>query len=229
MATDPYFIDHPARVRAIQGEMVRQGVDVYLGSRLRTISWVADAFFPWRTYMVIPRDGLPTVFTFVIDAARAADDSWLGTEHVLGYGPMGGQDQITLLANEIHRSLPGGKGVIGIESGMGTYLPEGHITHYEYEALRAAFPEAELRNSIGIIDELSRVKDAGTLNRFREASRLVDVGQAAVLDLARVACADPQTACRARDSATVPRAASASSRCSAAARPSSTAWRSSAR
>jgi Xaa-Pro aminopeptidase len=165
--------------------MTRLGVDIYLGSRLRTISWVADAFFPWRTYIVIPRDGLPTVFTFVIDAARAADDSWLGAEHVLGYGPMGGQDQITLLANEIRRFLPGGKGVIGIESGMGTYLPEGHITHHEYEALREAFPEAELRNSIGIIDELSRVKDAGTLNRFREASRLVDLGQAAVLDAIR--------------------------------------------
>jgi hypothetical protein len=125
MATDPYFIDHRARVRAVQREMANQGVDVYLGSRLRTISWVADAFFPWRTYIVIPAEGLPTAFTFVIDAARAADDSWLGPEHVLGYGPMGGQDQISLLANAIRPSLTGGKGVIGIESGMGTYLPEG--------------------------------------------------------------------------------------------------------
>jgi len=185
MVTDPYFIDHPTRVRAIQTEMARAGINVYLGTRLRTISWVADAFFPWRTYIVIPAEGLPTAFTFVIDAARAADDSWLGPEHVLGYGPMGGQDQITLLANEIRRSLPDGKGIIGIESGMGTYLPEGHLTHHEYESLRAAFPQAELRNAIGVIDGLSRIKDAGTLNRFREASRLVDIGQVAVLDAIR--------------------------------------------
>ena len=74
---DPYFIDFPKRVRDVQAAMQAEDIDVYLGSRLRTLSWLLDAFCPWRSFLVIPPEGLPTAFTFVIDAARVADDTWL--------------------------------------------------------------------------------------------------------------------------------------------------------
>lgn len=179
---DSYFIDFPKRVKAIQAEMGKQGIDVYLGSRLRTLSWTLDAFCPWRSYVVIPPDGLPTAVTFVIDASRVADDSWLDEEHVLGYGPMGGQDQIAVLSNLIEPHLKNNGGVVGIESGMATYLPEGNITHYEYECLTAALSNAQFRNAHDIVDRLSLIKDEGTINRFREASRIVDIGQQAVYE-----------------------------------------------
>jgi len=178
---DPYFVDCKGRVKDVQAAMARQGIDVYLGSRLRTLSWTLDAFCPWRSYVVVPPKGLPTAITFVIDAARVADDSWLDEEHVQGYGPMGGQDQIALLTGLIEPHLKGGKGVVGIESGMGNYLPEGHLTQYEYECLKAALPKAEFRNAHDIVDRLSLIKDQGTVNRFREASRIVDVGHREVL------------------------------------------------
>ena len=43
MTNDPYFIDFPGRIKAIQAEMKKDGVNVYLGSRLRTLSWTTDA------------------------------------------------------------------------------------------------------------------------------------------------------------------------------------------
>jgi Xaa-Pro aminopeptidase len=178
---DPYFIDFPGRVKSVQAGMKKQGIDVYLGTRLRTMSWITDVFCPWRSYIVIPPQGLPTAITFVIDAARVANDSWLGEEYVLGYGPMGGQDQITLLVNLIQPHLKAGKGVVGIESGMGTYLPEGHITQYEYESLKGALPKARFQNAHDIVDRLSLIKDEGTINRFRQASRIVDIGHREVL------------------------------------------------
>ena len=181
-SNDPYFIDFPGRVQAIQREMAADGIAVYLGSRLRTLSWVSDAFCPWRSYIVIPAEGLPTLFTFVIDAARVADDSWLDEDHVLGFAPMGGQDQIGQIAEFILDLLPGGRGRVGIESGMSNYLPEGNLTHYEYEAFQAALPDATLVNAYDIIDRLSLIKDEGTINRFREASRMVDLGHQAVWD-----------------------------------------------
>ena len=112
-SNDPYYIDFPARIRAIQAEMAKENIDVYLGSRLRTLSWTLDAFCPWRSFVVIPAEGLPTAFTFVIDAARVADDSWLDEEHVFGFAPMGGQDQIELIADFIKDLLPGEKGAGG--------------------------------------------------------------------------------------------------------------------
>ena len=74
---DKYYIDNPGRVKAIQAEMHKRGIDVYLGSRIRTMSFVMDAFCPWRSYIIIPSEGLPTFFTFIIDVTRVADETWL--------------------------------------------------------------------------------------------------------------------------------------------------------
>ena len=65
---------------------------------------------------------------------------------------------------------------------MAPYLPEGNLTQFEYESLRAALPDASFKNAHDILDELSLIKDAGTINRFREAGRLVDIGHRAVYD-----------------------------------------------
>jgi Xaa-Pro aminopeptidase len=177
---DPYFIDFPQRIKNIQTEMQNQNIDAYLGSRLRTLSWTTDAFCPWRSFVVIPADGLPTVFSFVIDAARIADDSWLDEDHVMGFAPMGGQDQIEQISDFIKDQLKGGNGRVGIESGMSNYLPEGWLTHYEYEQFKTALSDCELVNAHTIVDKLSLIKDAGTINRFKEASRIVDEGHKAV-------------------------------------------------
>jgi Xaa-Pro aminopeptidase len=179
---DPFFIDFPERIRNIQSEMAKEKIDLYLGSRLRTLSWTLDAFCPWRSFVVIPAEGLPTAFTFVIDAARVADESWLDESHVFGFAPMGGQDQIELISDFIKECLSGGRGRVGIESGMSNYLPEGNLTHYEFERFSAALPACELVNAHTIIDRLAMIKDAGTINRFREASRIVDIGHQAVFD-----------------------------------------------
>jgi Xaa-Pro aminopeptidase len=182
---DPYFIDFPQRIRSIQREMEKEELEVYLGSRLRTLSWTLDAFCPWRSFVVIPREGLPTAFTFAIDAARVADDSWLEPERVQGFAPMAGMDQIDQISRFI-RELPGnGRGRVGIEDGMSNYLPEGNLTHYEYQRFAAMLPDAELVNAHTLVDRLALVKDQGTINRFREASRQVDVGHQAVLDAIR--------------------------------------------
>jgi Xaa-Pro aminopeptidase len=184
MTNDPYFIDFPGRIKAIQEAMKKEGVDVYLGSRIRTMSWTTDAFFPWRSFIVIPPEGLPTAFTFVIDAARAADESWLDEDHVLGFAPMGGQDQISQISYMIDELLPDG-GVIGVEAGMSNYLPEGNLTYYEYKAFEEALHKCKLVNAHHIIDGLSLIKDEGTINRFREASRIVDEGHKAVYEAIR--------------------------------------------
>lgn len=165
--------------------MAEAGLDVYLGSRLRTLSWTTDAFCPWRSFIVIPADGLPTVFTFVIDAARVADDSWLDADHVLGFAPMGGQDQITAISDKIKDHLKGGKGLVGVEAGMSNYLPEGNLTHYEFQAFEEALSSCKLVNALDIIDNLSVIKDAGTINRFRKAGEITDAGHVAVFEAIR--------------------------------------------
>ena len=134
---------------------------------------------------MIPREGLPTAFTFAIDAARVADDSWLDPEQVQGFAPMAGMDQIEQISRFIRELPGGGRGRVGIEDGMSNYLPEGNLTHYEYQRFAAMLPDAELVNAHTLVDRLALVKDEGTINRFREASRQVDVGHQAVLEAIR--------------------------------------------
>jgi len=93
---------------------------------------------------------------------------------------MGGQDQIEQIADFIRDAIKGKKGRIGVESGMSNYLPEGFLTHYEYGQFEAALEGCELVNSHTLIDRLAMIKDQGTINRFREASRIVDEGHRAV-------------------------------------------------
>ncbi len=173
---DPYYIDNPARVKAVQKEMAKQGIDVYLGSRIRTLSWITDAFCPWRSYLIIPAEGLPTIFTFIIDALRVGDETWFDEDHVRAYAPMGGMDQISALTDFITEELGLKKGRIGYEDGMSTYTAEGNLSHYEFTQLNQALDGFEFVNSHEIIDSLSIIKDKGTINRFREASRIVDEG-----------------------------------------------------
>lgn len=175
----PYYIDNRARVRAIQAGMARRGLDLYIGSRPRTLSWVLDAFCPWRSYVAIPPEGDPVVFTFIVDSTRLADETWLPLDNVRAYAPMGGQDQVSVLSSYVLEELGLSRGRIGLETGLSVYTPEGNLSKYEWDALEAGLPGFELVNAHETVDELQVIKEPGVVARFREASRMVDVGQAA--------------------------------------------------
>ncbi|MHA2294661.1 MAG: M24 family metallopeptidase [Candidatus Hodarchaeales archaeon] len=188
-----YSIDHRKRLKSIQDEMDRWGLSVYLGSRLRTLSYVSDAFCPWRSFIVIPKEGDPALFTFIIDAERIKDDSWM--DDVRGFGPLGGGHQIDVITDEILDILPeSGSGKIGVELGMSNYLPEGNLTTEEYNAIAKRLPKAELVNSIDIIDKISMYKEPGEIARFRKASEIVDIGHEAVHDELEVGMTETEIA-----------------------------------
>jgi Xaa-Pro aminopeptidase len=152
---DKYYIDNPGRVQAIQAQMHKRNIDVYLGSRIRTMSFVMDTFCPWRSYVIIPSEGQPTFFTFVVDALRIGDETWIDGDHVRAYGPMGGMDQVSAITDFIKEELGIKKGRIGYEDGISAYTAEGNLTHWEYTHFK------------------------GTIERFRTASIIVDEGHKA--------------------------------------------------
>jgi len=182
---NPYFIDSLQRVQSVQAEMSKAGIDAYLGSRPRTLSWIADVFVPWRSYVLIPADGMPFLFTFFIDAARISSETWLDADHVLGYIGMPGVEPIPSIARVIKEQLQITRGRIAYEDGISVYTPEGYLTRYEHAQLQEHLPGAELVDAHAIIDRLSLIKDKGTINRFREAGRICDAGHQAVYEAVR--------------------------------------------
>jgi Xaa-Pro aminopeptidase len=181
----PCFIDSPQRVKDVQAEMQKAGIDAYLGSRPRTLSWIADTFVPWRSYVLVPAAGMPFLFTFFIDCARISSETWLDADHVLGYIGMPGVEPIPNIAKLITEQLHLTRGRIGYEDGISVYTPEGYLTRYEHALLQQHLPGAELVDAHAIIDRLSLIKDGGTINRFREAGRICDLGHQAVYEAVR--------------------------------------------
>src|SRR4030042_2811428 len=176
---DPYAVDIDKRISDIQSAMHERDIDVYLGSRVRTMSFITDAFVPWRSYIVIPAAGVPTFFTVVIDCARLLSETWMDEDHVRGYFGAGGAEQIDTIQYFIEEELDIKKGRLGYETGMATYTAEGWLTHYEFERFSEALPGFEFINAHDIVDGASLIKYEGTINRFREAGRIVDAGQRA--------------------------------------------------
>jgi Xaa-Pro aminopeptidase len=183
--SDPYFVDSRQRIREVQEEMQRQGIDVYLGSRPRTLSWTLDTFIPWRSYVVLPAEGLPHLFTFFIDCERIGSETWLDPEQISAYFGAPGMEPMPSIAKFIKERLRSPRGRVGIEDGISVYTPEGYLTRYEFDQLKRNLPDAELVDAHEIIDRLSLLKDAGTVNRFREAGRICDVGHRAVYEAIR--------------------------------------------
>ena len=178
----PYYIDNPKRVADLQSAMEKEGLDAYLGTRPRTLSFLLDAFIPWRSYVLVPRKGEPILHTFIVDATRVGDETWLSADNVRAYAPMGGQDPVSLISACLTEELGIAQGRLGVEDGIATYTAEGNLSHYEYTQIGAALPGWQLVNAHHLVDELSIIKDAATVARFREASRIVDVGQRAVFE-----------------------------------------------
>ncbi|NLZ25804.1 MAG: aminopeptidase P family protein, partial [Clostridiales bacterium] len=104
-----------------------------------------------KSYIVVPKEGLPTAFIFVIDAGRVADETWLPEENVMAFAPMGGMDQISIISSFINdECLKGKEGVVGVEAGMGCYLPEGNMTYYEYQRFEQELAPSKLVNALDL-------------------------------------------------------------------------------
>ena len=89
-------------------------------------------------------------------------------------------DQITQISDFILYALKIKKGRLAYETGLSNYTPEGNLSQYEYEMFTAAWPDFEFVNAHIIVDKLSLIKDEGTVNRFRQASRYTDIGHETV-------------------------------------------------
>jgi Xaa-Pro aminopeptidase len=178
--TNPYFIDSLQRTRDLQAKMQKQGIDVYIGTRPRTLTWIADVFIPWRSYLIIPVEGMPTLFTFFVDRDRIASETWIEDDRIIGYFGGTGLTPVPNIAALIRETVKGARGRIGFEDGISVFTPEGYLTKHEYDLLTSELPDAEFVDVHGIIDGLSLIKDQGTINRFREAGRICDIGHEAV-------------------------------------------------
>lgn len=185
------YINFPRRIARFQEEMKEAGVDVLVGTKLKTITHLSGGFVPWRSCIVVPAEGELQLITPVLDSSRLQDETWL--DSVAGYGALPGLqfiDMIVLRINEL--GLAGG--TIGVESGTSNYLPDGYITLFEYEELKGKLPEASFTNAVDLMDRFTLVKEPEEIKLMRQATALVDAAHEEVRDALRVGISEKQIA-----------------------------------
>ncbi len=163
-------IDYGQRLATLQNTMRERGADALVATRLKTITYLAGTFVPWRSAVVVPATGEPHLLTPGMDVNRVAEEGMLP---VSSYGRI---PMLETAANRL-RDLGLHEGTIAVEDGYSWYLPEGNITHEEYQMLAAGCPGAELVNLTEQIDRMMLIKEPAQIELMRQAAAMCDAAQ----------------------------------------------------
>ncbi len=183
-------MDPITRLAKMQAAVAEAGLDILVGTRLKTVTHACGGFCPWRSTVIIPATGKGeiTLICPSMDVNRLKEEGWL--RRVVGYSR---QSMMAAVAAQV-ADLGLSTGNIGIEDGASVYLPEGFITRAEYNDLAAQLPDAELIDGHRIIDRLAMIKGDAEVHLMRQAAAIVDRGQEAVAEALRPGMSEKQIA-----------------------------------
>lgn len=53
----PVSINYEKRLKKIRARMEEERIDVYVGTRLKSLTHICGCFIPWRSAVVFPKEG----------------------------------------------------------------------------------------------------------------------------------------------------------------------------
>ena len=165
------YIDYAARIKKIQEEMKKSNLDLFVGTRTVSLSYVAGAFIPWRSAVIVSKDGDVGLISMLLDCERLKNESWLS--NISPYAPLPGMDLMDLIINFI-KQHGAEKGRIGVELGHSPRGNTGYLFATEYELLKNALPQATFVNAINIVDRACYIKEPGEIKLLRQAAAIAD-------------------------------------------------------
>ncbi|HHO77165.1 MAG TPA: aminopeptidase P family protein [Deltaproteobacteria bacterium] len=167
------YIDYTKRLEKIREHMAARNIDVFIGTRTVSLTYTAGAFVPWRSAVLISKDGYAGLVTMLIDNARLNSESWLDT--ITPYAPIPGMDMFDIVVSQI-RANGWDRAVIGVELGHSPRGNTGYLFATEYEFLLKSLPEATFVNALEVMDRASYIKDPEEILLLRQASAITDAG-----------------------------------------------------
>jgi len=163
-------IDHGKRLSRVRAEMSALGIDAFVGTRTVSLSYVAGAFVPWRSAVVVTRDYAGLV-TMLLDLERLKDESWMS--EISPYAPIPGMDLWDLVVHHIKQNGME-KSKIGVELGHSPRGNTGYLFATEYELLKKYLPDAEFVNALSVMDRATYIKEPSEILLLRQAAGMAD-------------------------------------------------------
>ncbi len=172
-------VNYSKRIKKIQEEMKRLDIDVLIGTRIVSVTYVSGAFVPWRAAVLVSRDGHVELINFLIDQARVQVESWL--DQVTTYAPLPGMDMLDIAIHQIN-AKGWQKGRIGVELGHSPRGNTGYLSSTEYDLLKENLPGATFVNANEVVDRACYVKDPEEIMLMRQATAMADSAIAMVAE-----------------------------------------------
>jgi len=57
--------------------MKKDNLDIFVGTRTVSLSYVAGAFIPWRSAVIVSKEGNAGLVSMLLDCERLKNESWL--------------------------------------------------------------------------------------------------------------------------------------------------------
>ena len=144
------YIDYAGRAEKLRDGMESRGIDLFLGTRGKSVNYIAGAFVPWRSVLLASREGYLGLHTLLMDAERVKDDSWM--ENVVPCAPLPGAELWEVTVRKI-RELGLERATIGVELGHSPRVIAGYLFATEYDYLKEQLPDAHFVNALDLMVE----------------------------------------------------------------------------
>jgi Xaa-Pro dipeptidase len=184
-------IDYAKRIGKIREEMNSTGIDLLVGTRGKSLTYVAGAFIPWRSVVLVSKDGYVGLNTLLMDSERVKNESWL--DNVVGCAPLPGMELWEVTVQQIReRGFEGAR--IGVELGHSPRVIAGYLFATELEFLKESLPNATFVNALSLVDRVTYVKDPQEIRLLRQAAAIADAAQEGVRESLRVGMSETEIA-----------------------------------
>lgn len=166
-----YTINYANRIQRMQKIMEEMDIDVLIGTRMVSVTFVSGAFVPWRAAALVSRDCHVELINFLIDHERVRAESWL--DQVTAYAPLPGMDMLDLAVLQI-KAKGWDKGRIGVELGHSPRGNTGYLAATEYDLLKEHLPNATFVNANAVVDQAGYIKDPQEIMVMKQATAMAD-------------------------------------------------------
>ncbi len=172
-------IDYHKRVNRVITEMSTEGIDLLLATRGKSVTYLGGAFIPWRSVLIVGKDGFAGLHTLLMDAERIKDDSWL--EHIVGCAPIPGVELWQVTVDWIKKNGYE-NATIGIELGHSPRMIAGFLFATEMNYLSEHLPNAKFVNTVNLMDRVTYIKEHEEIKLLRQAAAIADSAQEKIME-----------------------------------------------
>jgi len=176
-------INWEGHVKKYQAAMEEKNLDFCVLTRVKSITYLAGCFVPWKSYIFLPKEGFgePLLYTVLLDVERVKEEGQLKTE---GWGPMKGFYWEKKIQNAAKKAgvytTKGAPPKIGVEMGVDICVTGQMLSYTEGEYLKKIFPGCELIDFNDKTERIQFIKEPEEIALLRKASEITDVGQQTV-------------------------------------------------